>query len=532
MAGPKQPAESILSGASEHQRAGRPEAAEALYLQALRERPENGAALRLYGTFLADVGRLGEAAGYLRRAVALDDGVAGGHYRLGLVLQCQGNDVGAITSFRRALEIEPGYADAHCAIASAYAAAGAPALAANHLRAATAHAPVDPRPHFELGALLAGEGAHEAALGHHREALARRPGYAEAMLGAAVALEALGQHDESLGWYDRAIRARRQWPDAHWRRARARLRMGDFDRGLAEYEWRWRAGGFSSEWAGYSYPVWNGALVDGRRVLVWSEQGPGEQILFAGSVPDLLDSGAACVLTCDERLVALFSRAFPSARVMPEGTKDDPALTGLGIDLQCPIGSLARWLPPAMAGGPRHDGYLEADPGVADACRRRYDALGGGLKVGIAWREGAVSEDAVRSIDLDRWRDILALPSVRYINLQAGDVGREIALVRGAFGIGVHEDPAVDRGESLDAFAAQLSALDLVIAADGLTAHLAGALGKPVWMLLPHVADWCWMAGRADSPWHPTARLYRQAHPGDWDPVLDAVRRDLAAVPA
>ncbi|MGB8432907.1 MAG: hypothetical protein WCE38_01420, partial [Burkholderiales bacterium] len=279
----------------------------------------------------------------------------------------------------------------------------------------------------------------------------------------------------------------------------------------------------------YRYPAWDGQSLSGKRVLVYGEQGLGDQIMFASCLPDLLAEVAGCVLDCDPRLVGLFTRSFPDVTVIP--TPRPQAVPKLErvvetIDFQLPIGELGRRFRATPDAFPSRPCFLRADPDRAAHYRTRLDALGTGLKVGLSWRGGTgKTRGAARSVDLAALVAALAGVSAHWISLQYGASDRELAEAR-AHGFAVHhwQDTVAD----YDATAALVETLDVVVSVCTSVVHLSSALGRPTLVMVPAIADWRFGDQGERMPWHPTARLLRQSRQGDWGSVLDLVRAALA----
>jgi hypothetical protein len=260
-------------------------------------------------------------------------------------------------------------------------------------------------------------------------------------------------------------------------------------------------------------------------LLVYSEQGVGDEIFFASCMGDVLTKARNCLVECDPRLVALYSRSFPNAEVIAStrNTEHDSNVHLPSFDLQIPIGSLPRHFRRSLDSIPQRRRYLVPNPTLQEKWTERFAELGDGLKVGISWRGGKQEiSRRRRSTRLDQWEAVLSRPGVSFVNLQYGDCVEELEELYRTSGVQIHDwndaDPLVD----LDGFAAQISALDLVISIDNATVHMAGALGVDVWTLLPFSPDWRWLLNRDDSPWYPSIRLFRQSRIGEWDDVFNA----------
>jgi hypothetical protein len=258
-------------------------------------------------------------------------------------------------------------------------------------------------------------------------------------------------------------------------------------------------------------------------VLVWGEQGVGDEVMFAGLIPDLVRRGVECIVDCEPRLKPLLARSFAAGGVRVISTVGGDELPEFAAHSPC--ASLAGVLRPGFAEFAHTTaGYLRADAARRAEFRARYSD--GRPVIGLAWGTTNRTTGPARSIALDLFRGLTREPGARWIGLQYGDRECLEAQVKAA-GVALEIDGAVDQRVDVDLFAAQVAAMDLVITIDNSTAHLAGALGVPVWLLLPLAADWRWLMERADSPWYPGMRIFRQSRAGDWPGVLRRVGEEL-----
>jgi hypothetical protein len=307
--------------------------------------------------------------------------------------------------------------------------------------------------------------------------------------------------------------------------AHALLARGEFARGWELYESRWEAEGWPDR-AAYTQPPWNGEPLAGKRLLVWGEQGIGDQIMFASMVPEVLAQAAACCLTCEPRLAEIFTRSFPAARVVAQGSAEPSTLAGQHFDYQVPMGSLGRHLRRDFGDFPQLRGYLHADPAKTRAWAQRLAALGPGRKIGISWRGGFVgTRRHLRSIDLQEWTPILTVPDARFVSLQYTECAAEREALRARHGIALHHwQQAID---DYDETAALVGALDLVISVCTALVHLAGALGRPAWVLVPAIPEWRYMRQGDRMPWYSSVTLIRQQRIGAWGEVIADVAARL-----
>jgi hypothetical protein len=310
--------------------------------------------------------------------------------------------------------------------------------------------------------------------------------------------------------------------------AHALLLSGKFREGWKEYEWRWKVKGmlFCRD---FSQPVWNGSSLQGKTLFVYDEQGVGDEIMFASCLPEVIAQSNLCVVETDKRLVPLFSRSFPNALVIDLLARNKAYPSELPqADMKTAIGSLPQFLRPDFLSFSKQQTYLIPDTPQVNIWHKRFEVLGEGPKIGISWRGGKSADiRRIRSTVLEQWDKLFSIHDVHFINLQYGDCTQELREAREAFEVIIHDWEDVDPLKDLDWFAAQISALDLVISVDNATVHMAGALGVKVWTLLPFVPDWRWVLNREDSPWYPTMRLFRQPSPGDWESVMVKVANEL-----
>ncbi|MGA7107204.1 MAG: tetratricopeptide repeat protein [Terracidiphilus sp.] len=377
--------------------------------------------------------------------------------------------------------------------------------------------------HANLGNVLQAQDKLEEAAASYRHALAIKPNLAEVHLNLGNVLKAQNKVDECVVCYQRALSLQPDLAEAAVAEAMALLLKGDYAAGWKGLETRWQTREFETPWRAYPQPVWKGEPLGSGRLLIWGEQGIGDEIMFAGLIPDALAIVHELVLDCDARLRPLFARSFLGATVL--AGCDPQQAADLRIAAQMPSGSLPgvfRGSFPAFAN--RISPYLVADPLERERLRARY--ADGRKQVGLAWRTRNQKTGRRRSIELAMFAALFGLEGVRWVSLQYGDPD-ELEHEARAAGAPLLVDKSVDQLADIDCFAAQVAAMDLVITIDNSTAHVAGALGVPTWLLLPFAPDWRWLLEREDSPWYPTVRLFRQPRHGDWDAVMEAVRRVL-----
>ncbi len=574
--------------------AGRLDEAAECYRQAIATEPADPLARVNLGYVLVQAGDPGAAVDILQQAIALaqaqPDALADAQFLLAGAQRSLGRDGEAIAALRAALAARPAFTEAAHDLVPLLVACGegAEALACAQRLARDAAGPLasmllaqaqhangqvdaalatlqsvlqdDPGHAGALesrGNLLLEVGRPAEALAAFEQLLARHGRAPDALANASAALLRLARANEALAlaeeglrgdpghkasWHNKgcalldllrvdeardaslaALRMHPEDPDLQWNAAVAHLLLGELVPGWKAHESRWHAKGFAqaARAPALAQPRWTGAeSLEGRSILLYAEQGLGDSIQFLRYVPLVARRAASVVLQVQASLMPLVQGLAPNCRAVPSGH----ALPA--TDLQCPLLSLPHAFGTALATIPDSAPYLSADPALVRAWQERLADDGNGPRVGITWSGNpSHANDRNRSIALASFRDI-AVEDCRFVGLQpqvrASD-RIELDAWTGMF----------DAGPLLQSFAdtaALLQALDLVIAVDTSVAHLAGALGRPVWILLPYSPDWRWMLDRRDSPWYPSARLYRQGADRDWAPVLARVHADLAAL--
>jgi len=394
--------------------------------------------------------------------------------------------------------------------------------------------PKDAMELFQRGEEHTGQDAFEQAAACFEKAVAIYPSFAQAHCNLGLALQFLGRIDESITALQRSLALTPDAPVAHMNLAMSWFLKGHLVRAWHEYEWRWKCSRFGDRPldAMRLAPAWDGSSLAGRTLLVYGEQGVGDEIMFASCLPELIDEAARCVVACEPRLVPLFRRSFSAAQVLSTEDLDGlDRMRDIGpFPFQVAAGSIPRYLRRSPEHFPRQTSYLVADPSLVEQWRKRLNGYGPGKYVGISWKGGKEEEERRRrSTTLDQWAGLFDIPGVHFVNLQYGDCTDELDEVKDRFAVTVHDWLAVDPLDDMDSFAAQVAALDLVISIDNSTIHLAGALGVPTLAMLsfPSSSYWRWFLEGQETVWYPSLRLFRRTHPQGWNPVFREVRARL-----
>jgi tetratricopeptide (TPR) repeat protein len=468
------------------------------------------------GVEAARKGRLAEAEAHFRRAVELDPGCAQAHCNLGNALREQGRLEEALRHLTRALERQPGLAEAGLNLAVVLEEQGRLEEAEKRLREVLERCPEHPVALNNLGSVLKKLGRLEEARACLERALARAPGLAHAHNNLGAVLEQMGRWEEAERRYDEALRWDPQLADAHANRAMVRLLKGDFERGWPEYEWRWKLRGTAPR-DGRS-PRWDGSPLGGRAILLQAEQGLGDTIHYVRYAALVAGRGGRVVLECPPRLCELLRSAPGVDRVI--SCQDPLPLCAA----HAPLASLPGLFRTTLETIPNQVPYLHVASQRVEAARRRIGEQAGRRKVGLVWAGSPWNKnDRNRSIRLAELAPLAGLAGTAWFSLQRGPQAAELWSAPQGLTLTNLEK---DRGDLTDTAAAILC-LDLVIAVDTMIAHLAGALARPVWVLQPFAPDYRWLLHREDSPWYPTMRLFRQPAPGQWQPVIERIVKEL-----
>lgn len=554
--------------------------AETAYRRALELDPESAQCRNNLGTVLVKAGRWEEAEGQFRQALELDGDLAQAHYNLGALLRQRGCLEQAVACFRRALDAAADNVDSFLALGQALGHLGKMEEAIQCFRQGLDSAPEDARLHNSLGATYQEARKLDAAIECFRRAAACDPRMAEAYSNLGGALQAKGELariaeadrprketegsdapeksaqiwlDEAeacfrraceidprvaapylnLGFlrercgnfpgalvhYDQAVQLNAGLAEAHLNRALLLLLLGRLEQGWEEYEWRWRIKEREALHPALSQPEWDGSFLGGKSILIYTEQGYGDAIQFIRYVPQVVEKGGRVVLWCYPEMKRLFAEVGGVTRI---ATTDNPPPD---CDTHCALLSLPRVFGTTLDTIPAPVPYITVAEEWVGHWKDRIGA-DGRAKIGLVWASQPKNYIApYKSLSLSAFYPLSNVRDAVFYSLQMGEAGRQAICPPDGLEI-------IDLTGHIKDFADTtgfIANLDLVISVDTAVAHLAGVMGKPVWTLLPHPPDWRWLLGREDSPWYPTMRLFRQARPGEWGPVLERVASELSA---
>jgi len=498
-------------------REGKSKAAADRLDEALRLKPDFAEALAFGAYILERNGQRETALRFYRRALELKPDMGVAWSNVGKLLFAARRFDEALVAFDRGLASLPGDADLHSSRSGALRELGRFDESAAAARRSLKLRDSSPEAALNLGNALLKLGRSQEALGAYARAGVLKRDYGDALCGQALALRALGRLNEAGEKFDAA--AALGCREAVAGRGCLDLMLGDFERGWEGYEARWMSGRSLSEALGTRYPLWRGPGRQAERVLVLNDHGLGDTIQFARYLALMDAAGAETTFVAPARVHRLLGSAS-RARLVAAPPEDET------FDAQIAISSLPRAFRTRLDSVPAATPYLRPDSDVARRWRERVGERG--FKVGVVWRGSAdPAADSARSFLCSALAPLAALSGVRMISLQCGPGVEQLHEARKKFVIETLE--GVDEGP--DAFvdtAAIMSALDLIVSCDTSSAHLAGALGRPVWIALKFDAEWRWLREREDSPWYPTARLFRQSRIGDWADVFQRMASALA----
>ncbi len=495
-------------------------------------------------------GNFSNAANGFRAVIDMHPDVGELHINLGAALRASGDAVAAEKACREALRLLPKSPLAWFNLANLLRDLNRVDEALVAYRKADALQPGTAEILNNLGVLLYDKGAVEEALKHYDAALAAKPGYTDALANRGNALQRLGRmddartaietalrhapdnpvyrlnksaflaatgdHGEALRWADKAIAADPQYIKARLKRAGLMIQTGDLEAGLREYEARFKLPNWHRLVDALQMPAWTGEEFHGKSLLLWNEQGFGDALMYARYLPEVLQRGARVTVMVESALVRLFRESFDEITVCD--LSDPPP----EADLHASIMSLPHLMGTTMQTIPAKVPYLQATSSDIDRWAVSRDRINADTRpiIGLIWAGNpGQSHDYARSIPLDEVRPLLDREDIRFINLLVGPRGNEV----------LHENLIDVRKDLTDfaATAALMQNLDLIISVDSAPAHLAGALARPLWVLLSYDPDSRYFLKAESTPWYPSAKLFRQNAPGGWNEVLMRVNAGL-----
>ena len=489
---------------------GKYEQSEIIFLELIELDPDNSKAYKNLGNAVFSQGKLEEAVAYYQKGLSLEgDADATTYYNLGMVFHQQGKLEEAIACFEKFLLLNPNSADALNNLGNSFQRLGKFDEGIACFQKALTLEPNNALILNNLGTAFQTVGKLEEALACYQKALSLEPNDAMAHSNLGVFFMEQHQFEKAMACYNKALEIDPDYVDFHRNRAGLLLRLGDYKRGFAEYEWRWRRK--ENPPPSFPQPLWDGSDLDGKTILLYAEQGFGDTIQFIRYAPLVRERGGRVIFVSQVPLVELLTTVAGIDKVVAVGT------TLPQFDVRAPLLSLPYILGTTLETIPVQIPYISPLKSLSFKLETPDAAC---FRVGLVWAGNPENaDDRNRSCSLKYFAPLLSIAGIAFYSLQKGSKVEEITQLSYQESI---QDLSIQLNDFADT-AAVVAHLDLIITVDTAVAHLAGALGRPVWVVLSYSPDWRWMVEREDSPWYPTMRLFRQNQPGNWQDVLERV---------
>ncbi|MBT4837999.1 MAG: tetratricopeptide repeat protein [Methylococcales bacterium] len=532
-----------------HQK-GELEQAEAIYQQVLSIEANNSDVLYLLGLLAHQIARHDVAIELISRSIAINTNFADAHFNLGNAQLAMNQVDDAMLSYQQALSIKPNYPELLLNLGKIFHDKGLLDQAEHHYFQALQHKPNFLEALFNMGNLLKDQGKLDEAKYYFYKVIELHPDFAtvycnlgsilqqqrnddEAMQFFNKALKLKpddeqvycnmgnihslhGRTDEALSCYQQCLAINPEFADAHYNQALSLLQIGDFLQGWKEYEWRWKSSSWQIDSRGYSQPQWQGESLVNKTILLYPEQGYGDAIQFIRYVKKVAEFGGQIIVECQTPLTQLFS-CLPEIKA--SYSLGEAPLT---FDVHAPLMSLPFILKTSLHDIPESKGYLSVQSEDIEQWQQQLELSSEGLNVGFIWcGNPGHCNDHNRSIPIDKISPLFEEKKIKFFSLQVTERSKELENI---------DTNICDLSSKINNFydtATIIMNLEVVIAVDTAIAHLAGALGRPVWLMLPYHAEWRWLENRLDSPWYASMRLYRQQAEGDWVELIQRVKTDL-----
>jgi len=470
------------------------------------------------GVLLKGNGRLEEAIEYFRKAIHSNPDFLDAHYNLGNALHMKGNLEEAITCYRNVLHLKPGDYEAWNNLGNVLKEKECFDEATASYQEALQINPNFTLAYSNLGTVFQDQGEFEKAKQAYQKALEIDPRFLSAYNNMGVAMREQGYLDVAIAYFQKAVDINPADSEAHWNMAITSLLAGKLAEGWREYEWRFKRKNVIVVERMFSQPRWNGSDIQGRVIVLYAEQGLGDTLHFIRYAPLVAGKGATVIVECQKELVPLVRSVQGVADVFEKGA-ELPA-----FDVWCPLLSLPLLFATTSESIPANVPYLQVQKEMKETWRQRVLGDPPGFRVGLVWAGNPkYRHDRIRSCPFELFRKLGEIEGVLLYSLQKGGAAGQAKLPEG-------KTDLIDYMEEVRNFAdtaALIENLDLVISVDTAVLHVAGAIGKRAWALLPYAPDWRWLLNRKYSPWYPMMRLFRQPKYGDWESVLNEVSCEL-----
>ncbi len=493
--------------------------------QALTEQyPSAFIVWNILGAANKGLGRVGEAVRAFRKVTELNPTYADGFNNLGVALQEQGKLKEAIVSFNTALSIMPDYAEAYNNLGNALKRQSKLDEALVAYNKAITLKPDYASALNNMATVLEEQGHLDGALEFYKKALSLKPDYAEAYNNLGNTHEKKGQVGEAIKAYHKALSLKPDYADAHLHLGFALLKRGDLKEGLDEYEWRWKTSRFLPKKRHFSQPLWDGRKsLNGKRILLWSEQGVGDTINWSSCVPLLASQADHCILECQEKLVPLLTQSFPNVAVKPENRSSDSDRSD--FDFHLPMGSLYRHFISKISPDAKTDAFLAPDPVRVNFWKNRLKSLGSGPYIGISWKSTNMALGRVPNYaPIVAWSPVLTLPGVTFVNLQYKDFKNDLLKIQSEFGVRVHNFDDLNHYDDLDDVAALSAALDFVVSTKMTVPLIAAGVGTATKLATWRQSSW---SNILLNPVGPSVDIFERNTWEPWDNVFNLIADDI-----
>jgi tetratricopeptide (TPR) repeat protein len=542
---------------------GKPNDAVAHHLKVLEIQPDNALAHNNYANTLKDLERTGEAVKHYNLALQLNPGYAEAHYNLGVLQEGKGQLQEASVHYKNALNINPDYSEANYNLGNTLRVLGKPEEAIVYYRKALDSNPEFAEAHFNLGIATEGtgnveeateqytralelnpdlaeasyylgnalrtKGPSEAAVKHLNDAIGSQPEHAEAHNNLGHVLRQMGKRKEAEAHWRRAVELKPDFADAQINLGLVHFEQGDLSQGWQRYEWRDKASSYLSTHRHFKHPLWDGTPLKDKEIILWGEQGLGDEILYASMIPDVLKQGAKVTIECTERLVDLFSRSFAGAEVhaFPYASAEHGKRH---YDFHCSFPSLGRFIRPTLDSFPTLEdeyAFLKSDPEKQAFWQARLAAMSARPKIGLNWNSSVVKDDSRHFYaSIKEMEPLLKTPGVDFISLVYADAEADIAQALQDYGVAIHTWEDLDLKDDIDGVAALMSSLDLVVSCLSTVSELSGALGLQTLGFIGETAHTI-MLGTDDVMWSPNTHYHSKEMNDPWEPVFVEISASL-----
>jgi Flp pilus assembly protein TadD len=530
-------AKTLAMGRSHHN-LGHLKLAQNCYQQVLSLDSDNVDALHLMGVLAFQSDALDEAIRLMKRAARKNPREPAIFVNLGAAYRKAERNAEARDAYDAAIKLKPDLWEAYFNLGKVFTDLEEFDNAIETYRKCLAISPNNAEAYVSLGNAYKYKGEGDNALLAYERALRLDGKLTQAYGNSAAVFLDRGWHSAALAIMDRAVADKPEPGELRFKRSLMALRFGRLETGWSDYESRFVADKERIPRCPSPPVYWTGGDLADKTILLWTEQGLGDEILYSSMVPEIIKRAKHCIIECSPRMAPIFARSFPEATVTRYRSQGVAVTPAAGVNYQIGVASLGQFYRTDFKQFPRHQGYMKADPARTAALRARYQAANpGNLVVGVSWRSKNDSVGGSKTADLASWAHILGVKGITFVNLQYGDCEEDLLAVKQTLGIEVLQDNEIDPLRNMDDFFAQVAAMDLVISTSNTTVHVASSMNIPTWVMLATgpASLWYWFLDRTDSPWYPSLKLFRQPsfdeHPGGawWSDVEARIGKKLSA---